>query len=490
MSAPQVCATCKKRKKRCDKRIPRCSYCAQRDIDCSYEYGTRPTSYTSSITTPGSGSESAGEVAALGDSRVLSEERPHGYDRPPLVPPVQPFPLAPILDPTYFHTTSALAIFRIIDESGRSIEDISLLYFNGIHLWIPFFCPGRFRKDVLCYHSQPTAEFSLLLLCMCLLTQGSAPKPGRSTDHAMLYFYAKSFLAQLLAVLPTSIQLIQAGLFISMYEYATLKSDQALMTIDTCIRIAYELGIHKKPECPGWNEGWNTWWGLRIFERIFYCDATTREAPLISTAPNNEDLLPHEVDELAWEQRLGWSGTLTPLRVTGVGCLGRAAQAVWLLDRVVEVIASDPRNLSNLMALDGELQQLLSITMDKCQGRRGGHCGAVGTAIRALFILHQSILHNNRTPIDAQVQQHSEAALNTVAQMVVDVARSHREIPENDVDIISPISRYIIRYALDHLYKTRYEDQKKWFQDVDALRESLAKLATRWPAEERVQLRD
>ncbi|KAH7071841.1 hypothetical protein BKA63DRAFT_58556 [Paraphoma chrysanthemicola] len=485
MSAPQVCFTCKKRKKRCDKRIPRCSYCVQKDIDCFYDYEIRPTSYTSSITTPGSGSESSSEVSAPGDSRVFGERSPHGYNRPPLVPLVQPFPLAPLLDPAYFYTTSALAIFRIIDESGRSIEDISLRYFNGIHLWIPFFCPGRFREDVLCYHSQPTAEFSLLLLCMCLLTQNRAQKHGQLTNHAMLYFHAKSFLAQLHAVLPASVQLIQAGLFISIYEYTTCHPDKALVTIDTCIRLSYQLGLHKKPECPGRSEGWNTWWGLRIFERIFYCDATTREAPLISAAPNHDDSLPYEVDELDGEQRLIWSGTLTPLRVTGVGCLGRASQAAWLLDRVIKATASDPHDLPSLVALDGELQQLLSITMDKCHGRRGRHCGAVGTAIRALFMLHQSILHTSRTSIDTQLKKHSEAALDTVAQMVVDIARSHRAIPEDDVDIISPISRYIIRYTLDHLYVTRYEDQTKWFQDVDALRESLAKLARRWLAEGR-----
>lgn len=96
-------------------------------------------------------------------------------------------------------------------------------------------------------------------------------------------------------------------------------------------------------------------------------------------------------------------------------------------------------------------------------------------------MLHQHILQLGASSIDAQMRKHSEAALDTVAQMVVDIARSHRGIHDAEVDIISPICNYVVRFTLEHLYEKRYADKDAWWEDVDALRESRAKFSRRWP---------
>ncbi len=85
--------------------------------------------------------------------------------------------------------------------------------------------------------------------------------------------------------------------------------------------------------------------------------------------------------------------------------------------------------------------------------------------------------------IDTQCRKHSEAALDTVAQMVVDIARSHREIHGADVDIISPICNYVVHHVLQRIYEKRYADSNTWFQDTDSLRQSLDKLNRRWATE-------
>lgn len=102
---------------------------------------------------------------------------------------------------------------------------------------------------------------------------------------------------------------------------------------------------------------------------------------------------------------------------------------------------------------------------------------------RALFILHQHILHLETLSIDSLWQKNSQAALDTVSQMVVDIARSHRGIHGADIDIISPICNYVVRHTLQHIYEKRYADSNAWFQDSDTLRESLGKLNRRWPVE-------
>jgi adenylate kinase len=95
-------------------------------------------------------------------------------------------------------------------------------------------------------------------------------------------------------------------------------------------------------------------------------------------------------------------------------------------------------------------------------------------------MLHRHILHVEAVSAESTWRNHSQAALDTVAQIIVDISRSHRGIPDAKIDIISPICNYLIRDTLQHIYERRYADSKKWFDDADALRESLEKLDRRW----------
>lgn len=99
-------------------------------------------------------------------------------------------------------------------------------------------------------------------------------------------------------------------------------------------------------------------------------------------------------------------------------------------------------------------------------------------------MLHQHILHLEATAIDSRWRNHSQAALDTVAQIIVDISRSHRGIPYSQIDTISPVCNYVIRHTLQHIYVKRYANSKAWFDDSDVLRESLAKLDRRWSFEQ------
>jgi hypothetical protein len=98
-------------------------------------------------------------------------------------------------------------------------------------------------------------------------------------------------------------------------------------------------------------------------------------------------------------------------------------------------------------------------------------------------MLHQQILRLGATAIDSEWRNPSQAALDTVAQMMVDLSRSHRELPYSKIDIVSPVCNYAIRHTLKHIYVKRYADSRTWFDDSDSLRELLAKLDRRWSFE-------
>ncbi|KAF2878214.1 hypothetical protein BDV95DRAFT_15516 [Massariosphaeria phaeospora] len=390
-----------------------------------------------------------------------------------------------MFDSVALNATLPLEVIRVIQLSRQSIDEIDTRYFNGLHLWVPFLCPRRFRRDLTNFQSIPTAEFSLIIFCMSLITYDPRQYNPPPIGHDTLYFHAKTLFTQLQVSRRPSIQLIQAGILIAIYEYAHGRPDSALASIDICARMAYKAGIHQKPENPGWNEAWNTWWAIRIFERVFYCETTLTDLPLISSPPAEAELLPCESRDFEGEENPILSCQGFPVNLVGIGCFGRAAQATYLLDRVIQMIkCTEPTDLkSRIVALDQKLLRLLATTMDRCHDHRRGHCGAVCISIRALFILHQHVLHLNTTHIASECRQHSQSALDTVTQMILDIARNHHRIHGPDVDAISPVYNYIVRHTLQYLYEKRYPDSDAWFQESDTLRQSLAKLNRRWPVD-------
>ena len=311
--------------------------------------------------------------------------------------PIQPSPVAigSSHDTFSLDATIPLEVMRIIEATCNSIENFSKRYFSGLHLWVPFYCPDRFGKDLVQFDATPTCQFSVLLLCMCLVTYIPPEHSTPLITHEALYFHTKTLFTQIRVLRKPSVHLVQAGIFLSIYEYAHGQADTALESIDLCVRLAYKIGMDKKPTHLGWNENWNTWWSLCIFERIFYCESSLNHIPLITTAPEETDILPHEVGNCDPVAELNPGFRVTPISRAGVGCLGRAAQAVYLLDRVIQTIKaknlSTSDQIANLIYLDGELQRLLTVTMNKCHSERGGQCGAVGASIRFDYFLPSSI---------------------------------------------------------------------------------------------------
>jgi hypothetical protein len=73
----------------------------------------------------------------------------------------------------------------------------------------------------------------------------------------------------------------------------------------------------------------------------------------------------------------------------------------------------------------------------------------------------------------------SQAALDTVTKMVVDIADSHENVPPERVDLLPPNFSYAVLAALRHIRtKPRAED---WLREAeDRLRASLSRFDRRW----------
>jgi Fungal specific transcription factor domain len=179
--------------------------------------------------------------------------------------------------PTNTDSTLYLQILRIIQATGQFVDDISARYFHGIHAFIPVVSRRRIHNHLVDFGAPPPASFSILLLTMCLITYHPefASTDTESLDQETLYLATKTLFAQVQASLPPSLDLIQAGIIISTYEYASGKTHDAFASIGFCARMGYTARLHLATPVQGMNaevyrkaqEDANTWWGIVICER-------------------------------------------------------------------------------------------------------------------------------------------------------------------------------------------------------------------------------
>jgi hypothetical protein len=170
------------------------------------------------------------------------------------------------------------------------VGDISARYFQHFHRHLPVISRTRFYNNLITLGATPAADFSVLLLAICLVTR--APALGyesghgatRSVEQQSLYLTARSLFAQVQVSCSPSVPLIQAGLLLAVYEYTHGRPDDAFMTIAGSARMAYAARIHARDRhqtqmthIAGHNadtdlllqaeEAANTWWGIVICER-------------------------------------------------------------------------------------------------------------------------------------------------------------------------------------------------------------------------------
>ncbi|EXJ89344.1 hypothetical protein A1O3_02411 [Capronia epimyces CBS 606.96] len=374
-----------------------------------------------------------------------------------------------------------LEVHGIIRATGQFVDDISARYFRGFHHHLPVISRTRFYNNLITLGVAPAADFSVLLLTICLITHapalgyqsgtdtdtGTGHRASRSVEQQSIYLTARSLFAQVqVSCAPSpSLPLIQAGLLLAVYEYTHGRADDAFVTIAGIARMAYAARIHTR-NCPqiqmthtaGHNadadadtntntdlllhaeEAANTWWGIVICERTFFSEVAVFDQPLVTVFPGGDARLPIEpqvfdqLDLLDPESLPNIS--VSCLTSPKVGGFCRTAQAACLLDQVLKGLDTPDMEsrLLQLDRLDDNIQAFLSLVMPQCQGQPGVFCAAMNIAIRALFTLHWHILDQRPQVVNVRARvmfkrleewyQRSQEALDTVTKMVVDIAES------------------------------------------------------------------
>lgn len=181
--------------------------------------------------------------------------------------------LGPLMDPTAIDMTLYLQARRVIQTTGQFVDDISVRYFQGIHRHLPIISRKHFHDQLIHIGASPPPGFSILLLSICLLTYHPRllPQTPPPVGREPLYLSVKSLFAQVQAFFPPSVDFIQAGVLLALYEYANGRPDDAFLSITGCARMGYASGLHRgRPTvfpASDDDEAVNTWWGIVICER-------------------------------------------------------------------------------------------------------------------------------------------------------------------------------------------------------------------------------
>ncbi|OGM46450.1 hypothetical protein ABOM_004554 [Aspergillus bombycis] len=397
--------------------------------------------------------------------------------------------LGPLMSPTAIDTTLYLQARRIIQMTNQFVDDISVRYFQGIHRYLPIISRKRFHDYLIHVGAFPPASFSVLLLSICLVTYHPEilPKNPQRISRESLYITIKLVFTQIQAVFPPTVHLIQAGVLLALYEYAHGKPDDAFLSISGCARMGYATGLHhERPthlhHYTKEEEMVNTWTGIIVLERLFFCELSARDQPFATNMSTHPQLTASEGDNKN-DNMSRFQASKASIEMQG---LGYSAQAAWLLDRVLKATKGPNMNtqFDQLDELGSSLQVLLGLLLEQCQDVWGVFCGATAIAIRALFILHWHILSQPAQPFSSELEewrQKSYDTLDTVSNMVIDINNTHEDIAPHLIDQMPPSCVYITRAALKHIHDSACWKSKSWLWETEKqLNASLDQFSRRW----------
>ncbi|KAB5547374.1 hypothetical protein GE09DRAFT_1131071 [Coniochaeta sp. 2T2.1] len=484
--AGHVCAGCKARKKKCDKMLPSCRNCVRKQLSCVYDYES-----------------SGGQVAIQPIPAHKSYRKVPGHVTAPKISLETSLPSEANL---------YLEVHRLIRATGHFVDDVTTCYFRGVHQHLPIVPRTRLHCGLFAGLETPSAPLSVLLLTMCLVSCTAKPtmleqNPGPSAASApaelerqSLYLIARSLLAQVQALHSPSIDLVQAGLLLALYEYAYGDADKAFASLAGSGRIAYAAGIGPEALLAGPEsddagdqqqeaEEANTWWALLICERMIYCDVAVSEQPLITTFPKHDVRLPTEPYLL--EQSSDPSReSVSPLSVSclleeDIASFGRSAQAAWLVDRVFRsfIVPDWETRLAQLHTLDGEIQAFLAMLIHPKYTGRGPACTTIAMGIRALFTLHCHIITQSAQTVESthEWRNRSLTTLDTATRMVLDIVETNDNMEAYAFDHIAPSYTYMVRASIRHLSMRMTEGDESGMSTAKArLRSALDQFNQRW----------
>ncbi|KAL7944919.1 hypothetical protein V8C42DRAFT_353258 [Trichoderma barbatum] len=490
--ADNVCLSCRRKKKKCDKALPRCLHCKRLHLQCVYEAAEsvpvieefrqlrKRLKLFEQMLVPGTSKVSRLTYLAADPSpaEIPSHLEANDYE----------VDLISRLEALASQLNVGEEVYQLLQSHPGEIYGALQIYFENIHQWIPIMSQKLFYSRMTEFSKTKRPDFAILLLSILL----SIHCPASGTAQEPLYKATRSIFWSLNANIDTSLEIIQAGILLSCYEYGFGLYKECYKTIGICIRMGHWMDLQdEKPPSDElqYSDEWiriaercNLWWALVIRDRSTLLHDATFAKPFASCQDSMPEHLPFEAFDLDPSFSHLGGGVVT--RDTEPGVFGYQAKAWRLFDKTVAFrhrLAKD-QALDHLgddqFRLDNELRQLMGILVDRCGGAACGYCEP--SAI--VFIRHPF------TTVAGGVAPHcvvaSSIAVKSIVRMVVDVADTinnhYRKI--NIIGFPPTYCHVIYRATLELISFRDDMDKAEWTRALETLREATWNYGRRWQA--------
>lgn len=266
--ASQACLSCRAQKKKCDKSLPSCALCIRVGRSCNYSI--EPLSLANSekfellhkkvrrLEAQLDGHSNHGSPVSSDSRRSTSrtpstslngleqsEQSNHGV------------PVAFFLDATAFpvgkyqgsrHNLQLPQVFEDVCPTSTVIRNIVNSYFIMYDPWLPIISRESLSLGPNDHVEDINADVALLYLCMRLIAE-RLPQASQNPQTSF-YLSVKEFFFLIGSAGLLTIQLLQGGLLIALYELGHAIFPAAYLTIRRCTKIGQAINIHNTAGTP------------------------------------------------------------------------------------------------------------------------------------------------------------------------------------------------------------------------------------------------
>jgi hypothetical protein len=161
-------------------------------------------------------------------------------------------------------------VLSIIIENGEGVPSVSHTYFRTIDVWLPIIDREECMKRLETITADQNIELSCLLLCMYLVSQppGISQAAPAMQMQTSTYFQAKALHSALVCTGNATMDIMQAGVLISLYEQGHGMIEAAQITMTSVIRLATKTKVSLRSNTDvRKTEFGRLWWGILILDR-------------------------------------------------------------------------------------------------------------------------------------------------------------------------------------------------------------------------------
>ncbi|KAH0533221.1 hypothetical protein TsFJ059_001813 [Trichoderma semiorbis] len=435
--AQYACLYCRQHKRRCDKTLPACKLCIRRSTPCTYP---RRRGQIPALTQDTQKAEATKTIYLTPSDATIARH----YRKPHVTTAIR------FIEPSVYHDASLgppsedvsipNSIAAHVGQPDQ-IYEIGAKFFQATSLWMPIVCRKRFYADAL----NPISPYrrGLILLALTMKLYCAPASENVNDGRWPLYQLVKSFYADVEATAPMSVHILQAAVFIAIYEIDQAIYPSAYLSVGTCARYGTALGLNQlmtrrvgdgKSGLSGVEveEHRRVWWAVLMLDRLLNIGDPGR--PLATEDPTFDSFLPiNDRDFNDGMFRPEDAITISAGFNQKTSLFGGLCQATYLLGQTIKSISSflSPYGGSQAIRFEEDTAQLrrtlhayVQMVEKWTAVRKLQYCPASAICYIALFLLQEH--HWKQTgaataqEIRSTIFYETESALETISIMAKD----------------------------------------------------------------------